>query len=131
MSLDCRFASPQQRRDNISEIDSLITEFTSGLTPHKAMEILQANGIPSGPSINIAQVYEDPHTTDSGYLTPRIYPDGVTRLMPGMPWTSNIENSIHQEAAPDIGDSNLRIYKDLMGISSEDYETYLENQIIY
>ena len=131
MSLDCRFASPQQRRDNISEIDSLITEFTSGLTPHKAMEILQANGIPSGPSINIAQVYEDPHTTGSGYLTPRIYPDGITRLMPGMPWTSNIENSIHQEAAPDIGDSNLRIYKDLMGISSEDYETYLENQIIY
>ena len=51
--------------------------------------------------------------------------------MPGMPWTSNIENSIHLEAAPEIGDSNLRIYKELLGISPEDYQTYTENQIIY
>ena len=51
--------------------------------------------------------------------------------MPGMPWTSNLEYSVHLEAAPEIGASNLRIYKELIGISSKDYETYLENQIIY
>ena len=131
MSLDTRLSSPEKRRNHSSEIDTVITAFTSGLSAHKAMEILQDNDIPAGPSINIAQVYEDPHTIGSGYLTPQTYPNGVTRLMPGMPWTSNLENSFHLEAAPEIGASNLRIYKELIGISSKDYETYLENQIIY
>ena len=131
MSLDTRLSSPEKRRNHSSEIDTVITAFTSGLSSHKAMEILQDNDIPAGPSINIAQVYEDPHTIGSGYLTPQTYPNGVTRLMPGMPWTSNLENSFHLEVAPEIGASNLRIYKELIGISSKDYETYLENQIIY
>ena len=131
MSIDTRFSSPENRRNHSSEIDTVITAFTSGFSAHKAMEILQDNGIPAGPSINIAQVYEDPHTIGSGYLTPQTYPDGAKRLMPGMPWISNIEDSIHQKVAPEIGDSNLRIYKELIGISTEDYETFLENQIIY
>ena len=125
------FHPQKKRRHHSSEIDTVITAFTSRLNAHKATEILQDNDIPAGPSINIAQVYEDPHTSGSGFLTPQTYPNGVTRLMPGMPWTSNIENSIHQKAAPEIGDSNLRIYKELIGISTENYETYLENQIIY
>ena len=71
MSLDIRFSSPKKRRNHSSEIDTVITAFTSRLNAHKATEILQDNDIPAGPSINIAQVYEDPHTSGSGFLTPQ------------------------------------------------------------
>lgn len=125
------FSSPEARRENRIEIDEEINKFTSSLGAYEAMHIFQNCGIPSGPSLNISEAYLDPHNSQSGYLTPQIYPDGATRLMPGMPWKSDQDEPIHVAPAPQIGDSNHRIYLELMGMPVDIYKEFIRTQIIY
>ncbi|HJO60331.1 MAG TPA: CoA transferase [SAR202 cluster bacterium] len=124
-------SSPKARQENKVEIDQEINKFTSSLGNYEAMDIFQNHGIPSGPSLNISEAYSDPHNTHSGYLAPQIYPDGATRLMPGMPWKTEESEPVHVIPAPQIGDSNHRIYMELMGMSSDAYQECIRNQIIY
>ena len=124
-------SSSKARLENRVWIDQEINKFTSSLGNYEAMDIFQNHGIPSGPSLNIAKAYSDPHIIHSGYLTPQIYPDGATRLMPGMPWKSEEVEPAHVAPAPQIGDSNHRIYMELMGMSSDAYQECIRNQIIF
>lgn len=125
------FSSAEFRRDNKVEIDDAITKFTSSFRHYEAMELFQSYGIPSGPSLNISEAYSDPHTTQSGYLTPQIYPDETARLMPGMPWKFDQGEPVHVTPAPQMGDSNHRVYLELMGMSAHVYQECVQKQIIY
>ena len=125
------YSSPKVRVENRVGIDQEITKFTSSLGAYEAMHVFQTRGIPSGPSLNISEAYSDPHLTQSGYLTPQTYPDGTTKLMPGMPWKSDQDEPVHVNPAPQIGDSNNKIYLELMGMSVDAYQECIRNQIIY
>ena len=124
-------SSAKARVENRVGIDQEINKFTSSLGAYEAMHLFQNRGIPSGPSLNISEAYSDPHLTQSGYLTPQTYPDGTTRLMPGMPWKFDQDEPAHVNPAPQIGDSNNRIYLELMGMSVDAYQECIRNQIIY
>ena len=51
--------------------------------------------------------------------------------MPGMPWKSDQDEPFHVAPAPQIGDSNHRIYLELVGMPVDVYKEFIRTQIIY
>jgi crotonobetainyl-CoA:carnitine CoA-transferase CaiB-like acyl-CoA transferase len=86
LAADARLAAAVGRRQHQDELDAAISGWTQQRQDEAAMQHLQAAGVPAGPSLDIARVYDNPQLRDGGYLTPIQTHDGESRVLPGLPW---------------------------------------------
>ncbi len=117
-----------QRQD---ELDAAISEWTQRHEDEAAMQRLQAAGVPAGPSLDIARVYQHPQLREGGYLTPLQTSDGETRELPGLPWRFAGLDAHHITAAPVLGQDNAYVYQELLGLSEAEIARLVDAQIIY
>ena len=119
------------RRQHQDALDAAITEWTSRHQDYEAMHRLQAAGVPAGPSLDIARVYQDPQLRRGGYLCKLQSSDGETRDLPGLPWRFAGMEAPHLTAAPYLGQHNAYVYGELLGLSEAEIGRLVEAQIIY
>ena len=65
---DPRFFDPLARHGNQDALDAIIGEWTSQRTPYEVMDILQGEGVPSGPVLNAGELLRDPHLRARGFF---------------------------------------------------------------
>ncbi len=121
-------AGRRRRRD---ELDAAIAQWSRQQDDERAMHVLQAAGVPAGPSLDIARVYQSPQLREGGYLTPLRTYDGEMRDLPGLPWRFAELEDHHITAAPVLGQDNAYVYQELLGLSAAEVERLAEAQIIY
>ena len=95
------------------------------------MKLLQAAGVPAGPSLDISRVYHEPQLREGGYFTQLETSDGELRDLPGLPWRFEGERGPHLAAAPVMGQDNDYVYKELLGLAESDVTRLVEEQIIH
>lgn len=125
------FDDPAVRRKNRVEIDAAISRWTTGHEDDEAARILQEAGVPAGPSVDVTKVYHESQLREAGYLSSVRTNDGELRELPGIPWRFEGQSAPKVGPAPDLGQDNDRVYRDLLGLSEAEIGRLVENQIIY
>ena len=131
LAADPRLVPAAGRRQHQDELDAAITTWTRQHQDYEAMHRLQAAGVPAGPSLDIARVYQDPQLREGGYLTPLQTSDGETRELPGLPWRFVDLEPLQITAAPVLGQHNAYVYQALLGLSETEMARLVAAQVIY
>ena len=128
-SNDPRFATGAGRFEHRAEIDGLVEEWTKQYTKHDARRRLQAEGVPSGASLDTRDLVEDPHLIDRNFFALLDHGKGPIQ-MTGMPW--KISSGEHEyELVSMLGADNDYVFGDLLGLSKEEIAKLTEEQILY
>ena len=119
-SKESRFATMQSRKDNETELDRLIGEWTSGQPPYRLMGLLQEAGVPAGVVQTCEDLFDDPQLKERehfrflqhGAIGEHAYNAPAYRL-------SKTPNRI-TKAAPCLGEDNEWVYKEVLGYSDDE-----------
>jgi benzylsuccinate CoA-transferase BbsF subunit len=125
------YATAESRQAHEDQLSSMITDWTLELEDYQAMKLLQDAGIPSGPSLDIGRVFDDPQLRSGDYFTRLQTSDGEQRDLPGLPWRFDGALQPKQAAAPVLGQHNEYVYHELLGLSKPELRRLEEEQILY
>ena len=104
------------------EIDAVIARWTAGRDRATVTEMLQAVGIPAGPVLDEADALSDPQLHHRGFF--HLLDPSVVRH-PSPPRCELLDGRtppVIWRAAPTLGQDNEYVYKDVIGVSDEDYD---------
>jgi len=133
---DPRYATLDGRRAHASELDERLAAWTAEMPAPKAVALLQDAGVPAGVVQNAEDIAKDPHLADRNFFVPVEHPPMGKILSDRSPITF-IEASnqtsfpeVAPKAAPSMGEGNQYVYRDLLGMSEEEFASYLEKGVI-
>jgi len=118
---DERFLDTISRCGHQDELDQIIEQWTSQKDPHSVMLTLQEEGVAAGVVLNDRDALSDPHLKERGFFEELTHPDTGTHRYPGIMWKmSKTPNSIRTRPCC-LGEHNEYVYKELLGVSDEEY----------
>lgn len=110
------------------ELDVQIEEWTKNFSHYEASNLLQQAGIPAGPVLEVHEIENDPFLKDTFQQLSREYVG--THLYPSWPIKWNNERLQHISPAPTLGQDNEYVFKKLLNLSEDEYQSLVDKQII-
>lgn len=127
---DPKFKEHNVRGENQSEIEGLVGEWVKVNNASEVLELMDEYGVPAGPVYNMEDIANDPHYHERGMIQQIDDKDIGTVHMPGIvPKMSKTPGQI-KWSGPAIGEHNEEIYRQYLGLSEDEYETYKAGGII-
>lgn len=85
-----------------------------------AAAVLQARGVPAGPTLDARELLLDPQLAHRGFYEPIACGDGTARPIIGRPYRWRSERSLARvlAAAPDFGEANRHVLQDMLGLDA-------------
>ena len=133
LATDPRFDDALARIKNHGELDSMLIQWTERHDKYQLMEMLQSIGVPAGPVFNNRDTHLDPHFKARGFLENVTFPKerGIgTRPLIGRPYKFSKAPLRITGPAPVLGQHNLPILRELLGVSEEEYVDLEKDGII-
>jgi crotonobetainyl-CoA:carnitine CoA-transferase CaiB-like acyl-CoA transferase len=122
-----RFLNIKRRREKYSELDDLISKWTSGFTHMDLMGMLQEKGIPAGAVLNAKELMADPHLNRRQFFKEVNHPETGSRLYPGCVVRFKHDPDQPDNPAPMLGQHNEYVLKEILGLQPEEI-TRLEQE---
>jgi len=116
-----------ERRDRSGEINRLIEVWTIGLSPDKAARELQKAGVPASASRASAELVEDEHLRVRGFFDMLKDRDGISRLMPTLPWRWSDDHAPNYGLPPALGGDTRFVLKSMLGYSDEQIQSMADS----
>lgn len=131
LASDPRFATPADRLRNAETLDAVIAEWTICRDAYDVMRQLQAAGVPAGVVQTARDKYEnDAQLRQRGYFETIRHETLGEVVADGIP-TGLCETPGRTEfAGRAMGADNAEVFIDLVGLSREEYESYIERGAI-
>jgi crotonobetainyl-CoA:carnitine CoA-transferase CaiB-like acyl-CoA transferase len=117
---DARFATHEGRREHRAEMDGHIAAWTSGMTPHQALRLLQKAGVAAGIVMNSEHLYMDPHLRARGHLVEINEPPWGTLTHQGLPGIPSVSPAAADGKPPWPGDDNAFVFGQVLGLSEQE-----------
>ncbi len=129
-SQESTFATMQACKENETDLDRLIGEWTGGHPPHRLMALLQEAGVPAGAVQTAEDLFGDPQLKEREHfrflrhtvIGEHAYNAPAYRL-------SKTPNRI-TKAAPCLGEDIEWVYKDVLGYSDDEIAEMLVDGVI-
>jgi benzylsuccinate CoA-transferase BbsF subunit len=112
------------RRQNRERIDRLLTEETRQRSAKELFHCLQSVGVPAGPCYNLWEIVEDPHMQWRGLFCHVPLEEGTSQLTTGLPWKDGTQWKGKIEAPPSLGEHNEYVFRELLQLSEQEYESF-------
>lgn len=129
---DRRFSDPESALINGDDLDRAIGVWINSRSQGDVIAAFSARGIPIGPVNNAAEVLTDDHFTARNEFG--AYRDGECAVaLPDTPFrvSGTAPRSCEVGAtAPELGQHNQRVYRDLLGVSDDELDTLKTEGII-
>jgi len=125
-----RFATIIQRQDNASELDELLSQWTTEHTPEEIMHRLQEAGIAAGVVNDARDLAQDPQLTARNFFIEARHPLLGDTAFDSTPIRLSRTPAQFQRAAPLLGQDNHYVYRKLLGLSESELSRYIEDGII-
>ncbi|MBI2997795.1 MAG: CoA transferase [Deltaproteobacteria bacterium] len=127
---DPRYASAKARRQNYHELEELVSEWVRGKTRRELWEALSALGLPSGPVLSLGELMKDPHLQErKAFVEIEHSQAGTIKVL--APWARFSETpSAITRAAPLVGQDNVEVYGELLGLSAEEVRRLAREGVI-
>ena len=128
---DERFCDSFSRHQSVKELDALVTEWTLTLTNMEVMERLQAVGVPAGPSQNNEALINDPQLQFRNQFIETDHVEVGRRVSMGLQGQFSAIPERRYNAAPAMGQHNEEVFHDFLGLSREEIDRLVEEEVIY
>ena len=126
---DPRFGDPVRRASHAAAIDEVISAWTRRHTKREAMERLGQAGVPAGATFDTLELTADEHLNRREAIVSVDHPTRGPIKMPG--WPVKMECShVRIEAAPLLGQHNLEVYEELLGLGEAELAQLAEQGVI-
>ena len=119
---DPRFYSFMARKDHEEELDQGISRWTRERAPEQVMEMFQAAGVPAGVVETCEDMFEDPQFNHRGYFVPLEHAEIGLHHYDGVAFQFSRTPGGPRFAAPCLGQHNEYVYREILGMSQEEYE---------
>ena len=127
---DARFATAAGRRENQVVLDRIIESWTLDREPWEATEALQAAGVAAAPVMDSAEVLQDPHLTERGFVAWVDHPETGRRPMGTVSWSINGQRRTEYRPAPRLGEHNHYVFCQLLAVPEEELERLTDAGVI-
>ena len=130
---DERFASPIGRIEHQDESDQIIATWTSTQDQYQVMEKLQEAGVPAGPVLNARGLLADPHFRARGFFEAVDHPPATElgrREYISRGWKLSRDNPAIGGPAPLLGEHNVYVLRDVLGLSADEIESLQRENLI-
>ncbi|MCH7511988.1 MAG: CoA transferase [Chloroflexi bacterium] len=104
-------------------LDEKLAEWTRGFDDYDLFHRLQAAGVPAAPVLEASRLFDDPHVQARGIYQPqRLFDDvGTFRFTTPFYRLPETPATVHQPPVA-LGEHNDYVYRELLGVSDEEYE---------
>lgn len=130
-ALDPRFRTRESRKRHEDALDALVTAWTEQRDEWAVTGLLQAQGIPAAPAMDMRDVAEDPHLNERGFFVTLDHPEAGRQKHAGIPWQLSDTPLAVRKAAPCLGEDNAFVVCELLGHSGTEYARLVEEQVLY
>lgn len=140
LSDDPAYCDMASRRWNQNTVDKLIGEWTIDRDRHELFHLLQQFGIPAAPVLGFDDSFNEPHLRARGYFEAVTHPctgpviDGKespgTHDYPGPSFDFSKTPIRILGPAPTLGQHNEYVFRNLLGVSAEEYAEFIGQQLI-
>jgi len=127
---DERFADSSSRLRHQDALDKIIEEWTSQFDHTEVMHRLQAAGVAAGAVLDDRDAYNDPHLQAREFFQDLTHPDVGTHSYPGLMWKASKTPNRIRTPPVRLGEHNEYVYKEILGISDEEYEQLVQEKHI-
>jgi crotonobetainyl-CoA:carnitine CoA-transferase CaiB-like acyl-CoA transferase len=130
LAADERFASAPSRWKNRTELDSLIGERTRNHDKFALFHELQGAGVAAGPLLDAEEKFHCPQLRERGFY--EYLENSVVggHWYPGLAWKT-VQTENHLQRAPAmLGQDNEYVYKEVMGMSDDEYQQHVDSGMI-
>jgi formyl-CoA transferase len=126
---DPRFSDRKERVKHMDELTELIESFTGKRSKHEVMRLMGEAGVPCGAVLDSVELLNDPHMKERGMVVTIDHPVRGKFTMPGCP--VRLEDSPAEvKSAPLLGQHNLEVYGQMLGMTAGDLEQLKQQGII-
>jgi len=125
-----RFTDAFNRLDNRKELDRLITEWTVNYTPYEVMEILQKIGVAGVPVMSPEDHYFDPHVKEREAYLEIEHPLVGLEVLHGFPYRLSKTPAAIRCAAPSLGEHNEYVFRELLGLSQDEFDQLSKDKVL-
>ena len=126
---DEKFSDQYNRWQNQDELNKLIGAWTKDYTNYEVMQKLQKVGVAAGPSFNIRELINDPHSKARGVFIEQNHPAAGKTIVYRSPWTEAL--TADSRPAPLLGQDNEYVCKDLLGMDDKKIAELTEKKVLY
>jgi len=126
---DPRYATLLERRRHEDEIDSLVEKWTAGQSAAEVMSKLQRAGVPAAVVSSGRDLYEDPQLADRGFYVELNHAEIGPHHYPRPPFKMSRSHGEPQMPAPCLGQHNDYVYRQILGISDEEFVQLLNEGV--
>jgi benzylsuccinate CoA-transferase BbsF subunit len=131
-----RFSTLKARKAHFKSLDEKLDLLTQKQDAQELVERLQEAGIRAGVVQNAEDLANDPHLSDQNYYVQTQHPlFGKTfsdrspiRFIADSP--TNASSNASLKSSPILGEANKYVYMDLLGLTEQEYTSYIQKGII-
>ena len=128
---DERFATTIARLRNRTAVNELVAERTRRHAAEDLARKLQGSGVAAAALAHQQEMHTDEHLTARGYFSPITHPAAGTHLYPGS--AGKLAHTVDVppfRPAPTLGQHNEYVFKEIIGLSGEEYQKLVDDQVI-
>ncbi len=125
-----RFSTLTRRLAHLEELNSLISHWMATKNPETVVSLLQEAGVAAGVVQNAADLAKDPQLLARGFFIPIEHPVLGTTMADASPIKFQDNTQGPWKSSPLLGEDNRYVYMELLGLSQEDFTSYIDRGII-
>jgi benzylsuccinate CoA-transferase BbsF subunit len=129
-SREKRFDSPVERRQNHAALDKLIEGWTREHTAAQVMAVLQGCNVAAGVVRDAAGLVNDPQLRRRGFFIELEHPEMGVKTADASPIHLSGTPARYTRTAPQPGQDNLYVYRDLLGLGEAEIARLQDQGVI-
>jgi benzylsuccinate CoA-transferase BbsF subunit len=128
---DAKFADQFRRWHNQDEIDKHIAEWALSYSDYEIMDMLQKAGVAAVPAFDSEELFTDPHCRERNVFVPTETATEGQLYAVAPPWKFSETPAQVTKAAPQLGQNNDYVLRELLGLSQKDIDKRTADGVLY
>ncbi len=125
-----RFSTLSKRREHAKELDERLGLWTSTQAVEEVVDLLQKAGVRAGIVQNAQDLANDPQLKKRGYFAHLKHPILGDTISDRSPIRFSQGSSSNWKSSPLLGEDNRYVFMDLLGLTDQEFASYIENGVI-
>ncbi len=119
-----------RRQDHSEELDERLDKWTSKRTAEDVVTLLQAAGVPAGIVQNAEDLANDPQLLEKDWFVKLQHPNLGENVSDSSPIRLSQSPTSNWKSSPLLGEDNRYVYTELIGLTDQQFSSYVEKGII-
>jgi len=130
LATDARYCDHQARGANQKALDDIISAWSATQDTRALLALLEEHSVPSGLIYKTADMLDDPHFAAREAIVSTEHPQFGTLRMQNVAPRLSVSPSSIRSPAPALGQHNVQVYRDLLGMDAAALDAYRARGII-